>query len=228
MQLQEEQNGIRSHKILEHPEPPPHRGLLGLPAPSTARHLLRLRGRPVRARRRTRVPVRVGRRRGPGADPTSAPYHALGPRPAGGAGGARAVHRPRDRAPSERPGHARVPLRGIRACDAAPPDPAARHARRGAGHPAARGRLRRPLPRRATGRPRPRSRTRSSGWRSSTNWPATRTGSRRRSRPCWRTSDGWRPATKRSSTACATTTVTTAYRPSCSATGWKSDGRSWS
>ena len=77
------------------------------------RHLARHRGRPlVRAGARARVPLRLGLpRRGRRA---ALRLH-LGARPRRGEGGLRAARRPDRRAPPPLPGHARLPLRALRA-----------------------------------------------------------------------------------------------------------------
>ena len=82
----------------------------------------------------------------------STTYRAvLGPRPRRGAGRVRAVRRLRRRAAARVPGHARLPLRRLRAVDARAADGHARDARGGDRRAAARRGARRPAPGRAAG-----------------------------------------------------------------------------
>ena len=128
--------------------PPPRGARPRLRAAARAepgRRLARPRGRPVvRAGARARVPDRLDRaRRGRRA----ALRAHLGARPRGREGGLRAVRRPRRRAPPALPRPARLPLRAVRAHRALAAHGRARHAR---------GRDRRPAPRRGARRPLPR------------------------------------------------------------------------
>ena len=121
----------------------------GVAAAAVARRpVLRHRGRPVRARRRARLPVRRPRRR------RHVPRDLVARRrrrvhARRRAARLRAADRPviaeRLRA---RPGHARLPLRAVRADRAQAADGPLRHARGGGRSAAARRRARRPVPRR--------------------------------------------------------------------------------
>ena len=132
----------------------PARAAAGRPVP-------RPRGRPVRARRRHRLPVRhprAGRARDRsalGARRTARPvptFHAFwsidddGPgHLGGGEGRLRADRRPDHRPARARPGHPRLPLRGLRAHGAGTARAAPRHARGGGRPPPPRRRARRPV-----------------------------------------------------------------------------------
>ena len=76
-----------------------------------ARRVLRHRGRSVGARRRPRVPVRLGGAGGGQGRRRARVPRPVGPRPGAGEGDARGVRRSRARASPARPGHARLPLR---------------------------------------------------------------------------------------------------------------------
>ena len=155
MQLQEERTGIRFHKILEHPEPPPHRGLLALPEPSPLDIFFDFEGDRFATEGGLEYLFGWVEAVEPDAEPTDAPFHALW-----------AHDREQECAALEqfldyvterrqpRPRHARLPLRALRALRAPQADPAPRHAAGGARRPAPGRRLRRPLPRRPPGRPR--------------------------------------------------------------------------
>ena len=129
----------------------PASGLAALPRAVAARRVLRHRGRPVGARRRARVPVRLGRERSTASPSTTRSGRTTGPR-----------RRQMFEAfvdlvlerLAARPGDARLPLRRLRVGRAQAADAAPRDAR-GRGRPccSAAGRPRQPLrPRRAAGR----------------------------------------------------------------------------
>ena len=77
MQLQEERTGIRFHKILEHPEPPPHRGLLALPEPSPLDIFFDFEGDRFAAEGGLEYLFGWVEAVEPDAEPTEAPFHAL-------------------------------------------------------------------------------------------------------------------------------------------------------
>ncbi len=139
----------------------PARAAAGRPVP-------RPRGRPVRARRRDRLPVRhprAGRARDrPALGGAGRGTHPCVPRVlehrrrrpghlGGGEGRLRADRRPGDRPARARPDHPRLPLRGLRAHGAGTARPAARHPRGGGRPPAPGRRARRPVQGRPPGRP---------------------------------------------------------------------------
>jgi predicted RecB family nuclease len=77
MQLEEERTGVRFHKVLEHPEPPPERGLLMLPAPSPADICFDFEGDRFAAEGGLEYLFGWVEAVSPGAEPAAAPYHAL-------------------------------------------------------------------------------------------------------------------------------------------------------
>ena len=102
----------RARALRAHPSRPRGAGPgTGRPAGAVARRRLpRLRVRRVGPRGRPRVPDRNGRRRGRRARL----LHPLGPRPGRGEAGLREPHRHDHGTPRRAPGHARLPLRGLR------------------------------------------------------------------------------------------------------------------
>ena len=135
--------------------------LPGAAAAVAGRPVLRHRGRPVRVRRRDRVPVRRPRAgaAGPGAAGRAGVPRDLEPGRSrrrwagGGEAGVRGTGRPDRRPPGARPGAARLPLRSLRADRPGPACPAPRHARARGRPPASGRRPRRPLSRGPAGPP---------------------------------------------------------------------------
>ena len=182
-----------------------------------ARRVLRHRGGPMGARRRPRVPVRLGGAR-PGR--RARVPRAVGARPGAGEADARGVRRPRAGAPRARSRDARLPLRRVRvgrpqAADAAPRDPRGRDRR-----PAPRPCPRQPLrPRRAAGHPGGRRELLDQEARDVLHAPARgRDHAGRLLGRRVRALDG-RAGSRRSSTPSPPTTATTASRTCSSATG---------
>ena len=77
MQLREERTGVRFHRILEHPEPPPERGLLALPAPSPLDIFFDFEGDRFAAEGGLEYLFGWVEAVPPGEEPAAAPFHAL-------------------------------------------------------------------------------------------------------------------------------------------------------
>ena len=77
MQLQEERTGVRFHKVLDHPEPPPERGLLAMPSPSPLDICFDFEGDRFAAEGGLEYLFGWVEAVPAGADPTAAPFHVL-------------------------------------------------------------------------------------------------------------------------------------------------------
>jgi predicted RecB family nuclease len=77
MQLEEERTGVRFHRILEHPEPPPERGLLMLPPPSPLDICFDFEGDRFAAEGGLEYLFGWVEAVPPGTEPATAPFHVL-------------------------------------------------------------------------------------------------------------------------------------------------------